>query len=561
MYTYLSQLPDYDKYSELKELSYIFDDNEENKPVIDNDKIKDIVVEKIIDIESLKIDKYYEKIGAIKERPPTFHKDTAVILWATCAQLNIDINGDIEDRIANIIGDISDAKVQTGNNAINGFDYVKSPPGKINRMRYEKYKMNAQKISRCTHEDTFENFLGDIEFIETEYYDIIIGKTLKIAVQKHVINMNVDSTYQKFLAHLRNHFIVLNSYMENIYLLIYLHDDFKFLESILPDDYTRTYYENLLKHDIYKDFLRIDKNLDMIPSNDVEMLINHLEDINRSIMGNFYKYEIGKLIEYYDENISEYVNYPNFNRVPTKIFREYVDELLLTKILGVLINSLYLQNLYTFNDKRIKNEPIDQSLRDEINTNRDLLRNEMEGMYNDKSISDEFLNTLLDTKYMIDEYKINEFIEIEQHDETFIIDWRSYNDEYNRLGVFEISTDSTVQCDSIDNDMDNNIDNDMTFIESLVSSGKFSELLYLITAEKISDTDYKIAGSGVLKLLDLDKWNLGEPIIDKLVIHAPKIILNANLLGIPPLMEIINNGKKYVYELQNRYVYVLKSIE
>ncbi len=155
--------------------------------------------------------KYYEKIGVINEHPPTLHTNTAVILWATCAQLNIDIKGDIEDRIADIIGDISDVKFGV-------FNYIKSPPGKINQMRYEKYKSDAKKISRCTYEDTFENFLGDIEFIETNDTSKIIEKTLKIAVQKHVLNMNVDETYKKFLAHLQKEFVVLNQYLENLYL-------------------------------------------------------------------------------------------------------------------------------------------------------------------------------------------------------------------------------------------------------------------------------------------------------------------------------------------------------
>ncbi len=31
--------------------------------------------------------------------------NNAAILWATCIQLNIDISGDLEDRIAIVIGD------------------------------------------------------------------------------------------------------------------------------------------------------------------------------------------------------------------------------------------------------------------------------------------------------------------------------------------------------------------------------------------------------------------------------------------------------------------------
>ncbi len=336
---------------------------------------------------------------------------------------------------------------------------------------------------------------------------------------------------------------------------IYLHDDFKFLESILLDDYTREKYDNLLKYDFYKYFLRIAKNLNlnMISSDVIKMFIEHLENINNSIIENFYKYEIEKLEEYYDDYLVDFVDYDYWNQVPNEIFMEYVNVLFITKILGVLIKSSYLQNLYTFNDKRIKNETIDQSLRDDINTNREVLRTEIKSMYND--ISDELLQIILDTKLLDDEYKINEFIEIEKHDETFEINWYPLNDIYDRLSVFEKSIISTVQCD----DIDNNIDNDMKFIESLVSSGNFSELLYFITAEKLSDTDYKIAGSKVFKVLNIDKWKSNEHVIHKLVIHAPKIIIR-NKSGTPQIVIAIN-GKNYVYVLQDRYVYVLKSIE
>ncbi len=412
-------------------------------------------------------------------------------------------------------------------------------------MRYQKYHNNpdidsVNIMARCTYEDTFGEYLEKITYNVTDNVHIILHKTLVLAVQKNIMHMDVDTTYNQFKDHLKKKLAIKEDQdllkFVNIAAIINLRQvssDFDFLDDYAKkfSDYGTTHI--VFGHEFYRNFLYIARNFDVEPVGLVNYIISDFKKIFQYIKQNFYKYKPGILENYLQVN-GKFFDSLKLN-IPSAMFNDYFDVLDEYYILMNILHDIYKDILSKYNSTIVNDDALIAERDKYVNE----LREEINREYGEKPKLDDFLE-LLSSNDILGSSPTKTSIKYNTLPGS---DYNYVNELYD---IFNVITQEELyeieDCEMDDDKYEIYVDSGMKFIRPILTSGKISELFYVINAEitsKNPDKKYTLIGSR----------EIGEH-----VLHMPKYIL---LLNKSIEYEVTINNVDYYYRSETPPLYFL----